>query len=107
MKLTKEQMDFLKPYEGRMETATKSNWASAVSQTELEGITQILNQVTGGNRRANANCASCILEILTDIGRIYFAQKEAESKPATQRVGKTTTKTAKVQGVAVKTKRKA
>ena len=63
--------------------------------------------MTGGNRRANANCASCILEILTDIGRIYFAQKEAESKPAAQRVGKTATKTAKVQGVAVKTKRKA
>lgn len=100
-------MDFLRKFEDRMETATKSHWASAVSQTELEGVIRIFNQVTGGNRRANANCASCILETFTDMGRIYFAQKEAESKAAAHKVEKSSTKVAKVAGVAVKTKKKA
>ena len=100
-------MAYLSRYEDRMRTATNSHWCSPVSQTELQGITDILNYALETNRRANANCASCILEILTDIGRIYFAQKEAEIAASTKKVATRSTKVANVAGVAVKTRKQA
>lgn len=105
MKLSTEQMAILSKYEDRIGTAVRSNWASPVSATELQVIVDILNGVTGGNRRVNANCASCILEILTDVGRLYFEQKQAVSEASTPKVGKSSVKAAKVAGVAVKTKK--
>ena len=97
--LSTEQMAYLSRFEDRMRTATNSNWCSPVSTSELQEITNILNYVTETNRRANANCASCILETLTDIGRIYFAQKEAAKK----KVEVKTAKPANIANVAVKT----
>lgn len=104
MEITKKQMAYLSKFESNMQTAVRSNWTSSLSASDLQGVADIFNEVTGQNRRANANCASCILELLTDMGRIYFAQKEAESKAQSTRVGKSSTKVAKVAGVAVKTK---
>ena len=105
--LTTEQMAYLSKFESRMHTATNSQWCSAMSATELQGVTDILNYALESNRRSNANCASCVLETMTDIGRIYFAQKEAESATSTKKVATRPTKAAKVAGVAVKTKKMA
>lgn len=102
MKFTNKQMAVLSKFEDRMRTAVRSQWASPVSATELQRIVDILNDVTGSNRRANANCASCILEVLTDAGRIYFAQKEGEMTGVNHKVSKSSVKAANIKGVAVK-----
>lgn len=107
MKLTQKQMAYLSKFESNMQTAVRSNWTSPLSASDLQGVADIFNEVTGQNRRANANCASCILELLTDVGRIYFAQKEAAQADNKPKVGKSSAKVAKVAGVAVKTKKTA
>ena len=107
MKLTQEQMTYLSRFEGNMLTAVRSNWTSPLSASDLQMVADIYNKVTGQSRRANANCASCILELLTDMGRIYFAQKEASQAETKPKVRKSSTKVAKVAGVAVKTKKTA
>ena len=106
MKLTQEQMTYLSRFEGNMLTAVRSNWTSPLSASDLQMVADIYNKVTGQSRRANA-CASCILELLTDMGRIYFAQKEASQAETKPKVRKSSTKVAKVAGVAVKTKKTA
>ena len=107
MKLTQEQMTYLSRFEGNMLTAVRSNWTSPLSASDLQMVADIYNKVTGQSRRANANCASCILELLTDIGRIYFAQKVASQAETKPKVRKSSTKVAKVAGVVVKTKKTA
>lgn len=107
MKLTQEQMTYLSRFEGNMLTAVRSNWTSPLSASDLQMVADIYNEVTGQSRRANANCASCILELLTDMGRIYFAQKEASQAETKPKVRKSSTNVAKVAGVAVKTKKTA
>lgn len=104
MKLTETDMKWLSQFETNMGTAVRSNWASPISDTNLAKMSEIFNRVYGTERRVKMSCASCVLELLTDMGRLYFAQKEAQEAPKKTRVGCRSTKVANIQGVAVKTR---
>lgn len=82
--LTNEQMTALAPFEGRMQTALRSNWCAAVSARDFNVVLQIYNSVTGSIRRNNPDCASCVLELFSDMGRIYFAQRDANARKVKQ-----------------------
>jgi hypothetical protein len=82
--LTNEQMAALAPFEGRMQTALRSNWCAAVSAHDFNVVLQIYNSVTGGIRRNNPDCASCVLELFSDMGRIYFAQRDSNARKVEQ-----------------------
>lgn len=73
---TDKQMRSLAKYERELRTAYYSQWARGMAKEGLEEIHAIYGSATGSERRLNVNCATCILELLTDCGRLYFAQKE-------------------------------
>jgi len=100
---TTQEMQWLSQFETNMQTAVRSHWASPLTDTALRDMAHLFNEVTGGNRRASTSCAACILELLTDMGHLYFAQKEATGGAEKKQVATRPAKPAKVTGVAVKT----
>lgn len=73
--MTNEQFDFLARYESYLDTATRSNWARHPGSSALEKMGEIYTSITGVKRRVNAGCQVCNLNLLKDVGRIYFAEK--------------------------------
>lgn len=85
MKLTKEQYDALAPYETQFITATKSQWARHPGRAALDIMCDTLEAVTGHRPRRNHTCNVCVLNIITEMGSIWLADKvEVERKKATK-----------------------
>ena len=76
MRFSKEQLQTLSAWEDNFRTAVNARWARNPGRMALRTIYDIYTQVTGDRRRFSDNCSTCILSLLTDCGRIYFADKE-------------------------------
>ncbi len=76
MKFTEEQLKTLSAWEDNFRTATQARWARNPGRSNLRVIYDIYTSTTGDKRRFNDNCQHCILSLLRDCGRIYFADKE-------------------------------
>lgn len=82
---------YLAQFDDNFRTAVNSRWARHPGRDNMARMAEIYNAATGQNRRPNASCSSCVVNFLTDLGRLYFADKqEREAAPK-----KTTKKTAK------------
>lgn len=107
MNYTDEQRAILAQYEPYLRTAARSDWARNPGPRALEQINDILYAGKPHKPRVNYGCQQCILSILRDAGRAYFADldalaaKEAENKAAKPAGGKTPGRTRK----AAKTKK--
>lgn len=75
---TEEQMKELSVWEPNMRTAVRSNWARGIGSTAARRMNEIYNAATGAKGTVNASCAGCMLNLLRDVGRLYFAQKDAK-----------------------------
>lgn len=75
MGLRDEEMKALKPYEKNMETAIRAGWASYPGSAALDTMHAIYKRVTGNDTRLNKSCGACVLGLLRDVGRLYFARK--------------------------------
>lgn len=109
MNYTDEQRAILAQYEPYLRTAARSDWARNPGPRALEQINDILYAGKPHKPRVNYGCQQCILSILRDAGRAYFADldelaadgaptekpKEAENKAAKPAGGKTPGKTRK------------
>lgn len=81
MTFNTDQLAALSKYEGYFRTAVNSNWARNPGREAVEEIHGILSAATGDRRSSNSNCQACILGLLRDTGRLYYADKaEAESR---------------------------
>lgn len=76
MKFTEEQLKTLSAWEDNFRTATKAQWARNPGTSGLRVIYDIYTKTTGDQRRFSDNCQHCILSLLTDCGKIYFADME-------------------------------
>lgn len=76
MKLTKEQFDALAPYEKHFDSAVNHRWTRFPGGAALDLIHDILHQVTGLNLPLNKCCSHCILELMTEMGRIFLADRD-------------------------------
>lgn len=72
MRLTKEQMKALEPYEKHMRTAVRADWASNPGMQGIETLRRVWEDVTGTRRNMSVSCGVCILNLLKDVGRLYF-----------------------------------
>lgn len=88
MKLTEQQFKTLADYEPYFDTAVRSSWARHPGQTALKEIHGIYTAATGDRRRLNGSCQSCILHLLQDCGRLYFADKAERELDANARKAK-------------------
>ena len=90
MILTEEEFKALEPYEKNMGTAVRASWASNPGSSALDLMQTVYGRVSGTAKKINKGCGTCILNLLKDIGRIYFADKEERlaaerSRPAEDR----------------------
>lgn len=80
MKLTQEQFDALAPYQKHFETAVNHRWTRFPGGAALDLIHDTLKKVTGMNVPLNKCCSHCILELMTDMGRIFLADLEEKKR---------------------------
>ena len=76
MKLNKQQYDALAPYEKHFDSAVNHRWTRFPGGAALDIIHDILLQVTGLNLPVNKCCSHCILELMTEMGRIFLADRD-------------------------------
>lgn len=73
----------------------------------MKTIWEIYTRATGDRRRFSDNCSICILNLLTDCGKVYFDDKaELERLDATRKVEMSEAKAKPVKKAPVKTRTK-
>ena len=88
MKLTKKQFDALAPYEKHFDSAVNHRWTRFPGGAALDLIHDILHQVTGLNLPLNKCCSHCILELMTEMGKIFLADREERNKTLVSKIEK-------------------
>ena len=73
--MTDEQFAALAQYEDRFTTAVNGNWCRYPGLTALQTMVSVYNSVTGQGIRINSGCSRCVLHVVQDAGRVYFAEK--------------------------------
>ena len=86
MKLTKEQFDALAPYEKHFDSAVNHRWTRFPGGAALDLIHDALKQVTGLNLPLNKCCSHCILELMTEMGKIFLADREERNKTLVSKI---------------------
>lgn len=106
MKLTESQFKTLSQFEAYFNTAVNSDWSRHPGQAALQMIHEIYTQVSGDRRKLNGSCQSCILHLLQDCGRLYFADKQERIDQENDRRAVEASKAdLEVKRIAVKTKK--
>ena len=103
MKLTKKQYDALAPFEKHFDSAVNHRWTRFPGGAALDMIHDILLKVTGLKLAVQKCCSLCILELMTEMGRIYLADRDEMKRTEVAVKESLTTEPTKVE---VKTKRK-
>ena len=86
MRLTEEQFKALAPYEKHFDSAVNHRWTRFPGGAALDLIHDILHQVTGLNMPLNKCCSHCILELMTEMGRIFLADREERNKTLVSKI---------------------
>lgn len=73
MTYTSTQLDALRPYEGYFRTAIDGSWCRYPGSAALRIIHQAFTSATGDRRRLVSSCSVCVLHLIQDAGRLYFA----------------------------------
>ena len=92
--LTKEQLSALEKFERFFNQAIGARYCSYPGSAGVEEMLSIWNEVTGEERRIRGGCSVCIFHLVSDLGTLYFAQKEAVEAESVAE-GKTTKPNAK------------
>lgn len=80
MTFTTEQIKALEPYEKHFTTALRSRYARYPGVNGVRIIHGIYAAAVKGVRSVNTSCSSCIFRLLTDVGTLYFKDKEEIEK---------------------------
>jgi len=88
-KLTAAQIHALEPWERNFRQATEAAWCSYPGQAGINLMLEVWSNLTGGPYPYKPGCPNCLMNLVRDLGTIYFAQKDsvapadvAEKKPA-------------------------
>ena len=73
--MTDEQFAALAQYEDRFTTAINAKWCRYPGLAALQTMVSVYNSVTGQTLRLNSGCSRCVLHVVQDAGRVYFAEK--------------------------------
>ena len=74
--MTDEQFQALAQYEDRFTTAINAKWCRYPGLAALQTMVSVYNSVTGQTLRLNSGCSRCVLHVVQDTGRLYFAEKD-------------------------------
>jgi hypothetical protein len=70
--LTPDQVAALAPYEEKMATAIRAGYATYPGVQALDLMRQIWAAHTGNTYPYSPSCSTCIMNLLRDIGTLYF-----------------------------------
>lgn len=76
MTFTVEQLKALEPYEQHFTTAIRSKYARYPGINGVRIIHGIYATAVKTAPALHASCSSCIFRLLTDVGTLYFKDKE-------------------------------
>ena len=76
MTFTTEQLKALEPYEQHFTTAIRSKYARYPGVNGVRIIHGIYATAVKTAPALHASCSSCIFRLLTDVGTLYFKDKE-------------------------------
>lgn len=98
--LTESQMAEVAHLEDKFRTSVKSKWCRYPGKEDLDRVASILHVVTGRRHSVSVGCSTCIVDLMAELGRMYFATKEANvpkvaSVPTTEEPRKEKVKTSK------------
>lgn len=77
--LTQEEYAFLKTYEDRLNTATKSQYVRAIPSGDIHKMRMIYSRLIGKSYPMNESCGGCILTLCRKLKPIYDEYTERKS----------------------------
>ena len=84
--MTDEQFNILARYEDNLRTATNSRWARHPGRSALALINETYSAAAGIQpRRVNVLCQQCVLDLLRNAGKLYFAEKTRREEEAAKK----------------------
>lgn len=102
-KLTKEEFDFLKQYEDRLETASTSAYIRHLNSSVVHKMREIYSRLIGKTYSMNENCGGCILTLCRKLNVPYNEYKETIKGNSTGCTTETDTDTPEISGGEVQT----
>ena len=75
-KLTAAQVHLLEPLERNFKQATEAAWCSYPGQAAIANMLQVWTDLTGQAYPYKPGCPNCLVNLVRDMGTIYFAQKD-------------------------------
>lgn len=76
-KLTKEEYEFLKLYEDRINSAHTSAYAKSMPSSVVHRMREIYSRLIGQWHSMNENCGSCVLTLLRKLYTPYYEYKQS------------------------------
>ena len=70
-KFNKDDYELVKSYEKDFTRAIESRYCTGLLKEELEVVSKVYRETL--NRQANLSCGACVLQMMTSVGRLYFA----------------------------------
>ena len=97
--MTDEQFNALAPFEQHYKTAIQVNYTRYPGRAAIDTMFNIYRELTNSRININRSCGTCILHLVQNVGKLYFAEKKrreelkAEPEPKPDKAKKTTRKT--------------
>lgn len=92
MTFTAEQLKALEPYEQHFTTAIRSRYARYPGVNGVRIIHGIYAAAVKTAPALHSSCSSCIFRLLTEVGTLYFKDKEELERQQTEQKPKKTRK---------------
>ena len=73
-KFNNDDYELVKSYEKDFTRAIESRYCTGLLKEELEVVSKVYSETL--SRQANLNCGACVLQMMTSVGRLYFAYKK-------------------------------
>ena len=73
-KFNKDDYELVKSYEKDFTRAIESRFCTGLLKEELEVVSRVYKETL--SRQANLSCGACVLQMMTSVGRLYFAYKK-------------------------------
>lgn len=89
LNFTTEQYNLLAPYRSYFQTAVHERWSRNPGRTPLTIMADVWREVAHlPGFRMDYNCGTCIVNLLTDLGTLFFQDEKAKASKAWQEVVK-------------------
>lgn len=78
--MTTEQFKKLEKYEDNLRKALRFSFVRGLTSGDMQQIADIYFELTGIRKKVNHSCASCRVELLKRVGKLYFDYKNEKTK---------------------------